>query len=842
MFSLAHGLSRLQGRKGTAPSPAEIALGGRRACDRFVRRARLAERLAGALAGLGHVWALALGAVAVALAADLALAPGRGARIVAALAIVAATGLLAATLLARLVKRRPSDRWLSGRIEARYPSLDGRLLAVTTYKGRPSPAVDVLAPEVARELGRAWALAVPSRAPVRGAAILALLATELAAGVLLVYGAVAPAQLGRASRLEDEPSPFARAELVAVRPGAASVVEGKPLDVSVGLSGDAREAKLLVLPRDPQARADARPIALERRAFGRYEARIPALLEDARYQVVLDGECSSVYPIDVIHAPRIVAVTHRDEAPAYLGIEPRETQGGDVDAIEGTVVSVRATTSSEPLRGKLRAVWPGDGLAETIPLTVTGPRALEASFVARHGGSYRLEYEDATGLPAKEGALYTVAVRPDLPPRAEILAPAGDREIAHSGALEVEYEARDDHGLGALWLHLVVRGAKPRKIDLPLKDGARLARGKLFLSPRSLGLLPGDSAIYYLVADDKKEPYANRGTSPPYVFVVEDDRALRETLTGIDAQEEEGFKSLEATPPADPEGEDDIAKDVEALKRLERLVAREPNTEDALPEEDSLRELAREDDEALEKSLEDLDLDEESFLVPPQMACPNCKRIAESSGKCPRCGRVNKCGTCGQPGHGRGCFAPPTTDGKQGKGEKMDKPGGMRPKGMRRKGDMTPGAGEGGERSFITRISRKDVVQRYRELLERRRELLRKLAEQVAAGRGGEALARRLGPDAARLLDALRQGGTPGPSQGSPLPHGTGEHSGHVPQGARAVRVREEIPRDSVELSPATETSEESTASPLPRRAPGWDEKLTPELRAIVRAYFERAR
>ena len=795
MFSLAHALESLRGRR-KGDSEADLA---RRTCARFVRRTRAAQRVSAALAGASRAWALGSLAAASLLALDLLFAPSGQARAAAASSLAAASVLLALVSVGRGMGRRFSDRWLARSIEACFPELDGRLLAVASERGR-SPAVSAFVPGVARELERASALAVPSRRALHRPGFAALGATVLAASVLLAYERRAPAQLGRAVTLTDEPGAPLDAKIIAVRPGAARVAEGAHLDVEVGCAGVPRDAKLLLLPADQGRRADAVEVPLEARALGRLAATLPALVEDAAYQVLVDGARSEVYPIRVIRAPRIVAVSHRDDFPAYLGLEPREVVGGDVDAIEGTSVLVRATTSSEPVRGKLHAVWSGEGLIETVPLVNTGPRAVEATFVARHGGTYRIEYEDETGLAPRASATFTVSVRPDLPPRAEILSPAGDREIPHAGALAVEYEVRDDHGLGALTLHVAVKGGKAMKLPLPLEKGARLVRGKILLSPRMFGMFPGDSLLYYVAAEDLKAPVPNRATSAPYVLVVEEDGLLRQMLTGIRGFEDARFRALEGaepSPEAPPESEEELAQTTEALRRLEALVNGEREPLDPKSLRDPLEDLAPEDQERFAKALEDLDLDPDEFMEEP-----------------------------GQSGQ-KGADAP---DGRKGPRAR-----GMKGRGM---GDRADGAGS---KSFIMRAARTDLRNRYRALLEKRRALLRKLAEQLALGKPiPESLARKLGPGSERILELLTNAGAAGDLGGKAGAHAHEDPGARFVAAGRALRVREEIPPDAVELAPVVGTEEPASGAPARTRAAAWDEDLPPELRAVVREYFKR--
>jgi hypothetical protein len=813
--------------------PASSGDDARRECARFLARARVAERASDLTAGLARVAALGFVALGLALVADFFFEPSGGTRGLLAGAWLVPTLAGAGVVLARACLLRPSERWLAQRAEARWAALDGRLLAVTTYRGRPSVAVDALAPGVARDLARVRARGIPDVARLRRWLLAALGACALASLVVAGYAAVAPDRLGRALALESEPGPSGSTRILAVRPGAARVIEGRGLPIEVGVSGEPSEAAVLVRPRGAAERESLR-VRLERRAWGRFVASLPPFLEEASYRVVIDGVSSAEFPVALIRAPRIVAVDHHEEYPAYLELPGRDVPGGSIDTFAGTRVLVRATTSSEPLRGSIRATWTEDGLLETIPLAIAGPRTLETSFSVERTGTFTIAYDDATGLPPRPSAVFTVTVRPDLPPRVQVLEPSGDREVPFAGELEVVYEARDDHALGDLALHLVVHGGKPKKLPLPLGSDPRYVQGKLRLSPKDLGLLPGDSAIYYLVAQDRKAPSPNRTMSAPYVLAVEDDARLREELTGLDMHDEEILRSVESSS-GTPEGDADLARNQDALRRLERILAREPGAEG--PEAaDVLKELTPDDLDDVSRALEDLEQDEDSVLLPQEADCPDCDKIAKNSGVCPRCGRVNRCGSCGKPGHGRGCLAPPPANGGAENGEA----GKHGPPGPGRRGEQTREAIEGARRSFITRVGTSRALTRlYREILDRRRELLRRLADQLAKGAlPPEALA-KLGPDTLRVLDAFRNAGEKSRDAGSPL---SAKRSGRVPAvPGRALRVRPDIPDDAVRLEARSENSPRADSTPEPSRAPAWDEALPEELRAIVKAYFRRA-
>ena len=73
-----------------------------------------------------------------------------------------------------------------------------------------------------------------------------------------------------------------------------------------------------------------------------------------------------------------------------------------------------------------------------------------------------------------------------------------------------------------------------------------------------------------------------------------------------------------------------------------------------------------------------------------------------------------------------------------------------------------------------------------------------------------------------------------------PIPHATETQKGRIAIGSRStLKYREEIPKDSIELTPRSEESLAPAGTPGPTQAPAWDEELPPELRQVVRQYFK---
>jgi hypothetical protein len=184
--------------------------------------------------------------------------------------------------------------------------------------------------------------------------------------------------------------------------------------------------------------------------------------------------------------------------PAYTGLAQRTVPGtnGEVSAPSGTEVVLK-TRSDRPVE---RAEVVVNGQA--LPLTVTGNRDLEGTFVAKQSGHYHFMFYGARDKQLAKGPDIALNVEADKAPQVALQTPAAELEIDPGQKVTLKYEATDDYGLSGLSLVFRTPGAQQEtRVPLPREDGRR-NRGTHTWDLGNLKVDPGDRITYYVEAQD----------------------------------------------------------------------------------------------------------------------------------------------------------------------------------------------------------------------------------------------------------------------------------------------------------------------------------------------------
>lgn len=203
--------------------------------------------------------------------------------------------------------------------------------------------------------------------------------------------------------------------------------------------------------------------------------------------------------------------------PEYTGLEPKIVANGtgEVEAPPGTVVAVRAL-AAEPAEAagleaydeRLEATLDADG------------RGLGGRFTVRAApGVWRFTvYRSGQAEPSRDFAIEPVQ---DLPP--DVTLAVGDGleriEVAVDQPFEAQWQARDDFGVRRVSLAMDGQDREP-PLERPERRRAELA-GSVVITPRELGLSPGDRARLSVVAwDNDTVSGSKRGESRPVEVIV----------------------------------------------------------------------------------------------------------------------------------------------------------------------------------------------------------------------------------------------------------------------------------------------------------------------------------
>ena len=190
--------------------------------------------------------------------------------------------------------------------------------------------------------------------------------------------------------------------------------------------------------------------------------------------------------------------------PEYTGIDPVEVANSDgtIHAPAGTMVQIRARTATPFERAALQI---NDGSLMSTDLI--GGRDLYTELVIREAGAWRFWLMTAdTRVPSKD---FKLVVEEDAAP-VVTLENGATPAVPHDRPVPLGWNVRDDFGIERVVVE-VTQGDQTREVELRAPpDAPRELRGALRLSPRDLGLKPGESAKLKVVAYDNDRAGGNK--------------------------------------------------------------------------------------------------------------------------------------------------------------------------------------------------------------------------------------------------------------------------------------------------------------------------------------------
>lgn len=211
--------------------------------------------------------------------------------------------------------------------------------------------------------------------------------------------------------------------------------------------------------------------------------------------------------------------------PAYTGLEPIEVPNSDgtIHAPPGTVVQISARTAERFDAAALQAY-------EAAPedARLSGGRDLAASLLVEGDGTWRFVL--FKGKEVVQSPDYRILAEADAPPVVAVEKPGSSLPVDR--ALPMRWSVQDDYGIKRVVLEIEQDGVI-REVELrtPL-DGPTELRGRLRMSPRELGLKPGDEATLRVVAyDNDLLGGEKRGVSPDLEVEISGPRSGGQRLT-----------------------------------------------------------------------------------------------------------------------------------------------------------------------------------------------------------------------------------------------------------------------------------------------------------------------
>ncbi|MDB5350356.1 MAG: hypothetical protein JWN86_1603 [Planctomycetota bacterium] len=406
-------------------------------------------------------------------------------------------------------------------IEGRFPQLGQRIRTVVQYSGLGDDAivtqgatpglVDALNDETEAQVGplpldsivpwrRIWATAAVASVPLL---LLALAATRDVEWRIAVQRAV----------LIEKPY-----TTLAVLPGNIRIDQGANVTIAVDVRGRMRPKILLESRPAGKATSAWKSVKLDVPDSGsklRRESVVEKIEDPLEYRVIAGPTRSDTFKVDVRYPLEIKEFTVTLSPPAYTGLEPSKTKGGDISAVEGTEAKLAITFDSLPTTALLEV---SDPAWKPTPKNPTRP-APTVITLWREGKSFvtnmkllkDLDYKIVTRtaddrvLPKNK---YRIDVQEDRAPRVAFEEPEEALEV-HPVA-EVRKRIRISDDFGVTKAGIVFRFGDGEEKTLILKDFA-LEKGKKPLTSamleetllmETLAATPQDSVTYYAFAED----------------------------------------------------------------------------------------------------------------------------------------------------------------------------------------------------------------------------------------------------------------------------------------------------------------------------------------------------
>ncbi len=267
------------------------------------------------------------------------------------------------------------------------------------------------------------------------------------------------------------------------------------------------------------------------------------------------------YTLAVKPTPMVLEVTHDLQFPGYIEQErekagqPRGLEaldGGSVEAIEGTLVTVHARTNEPARSARLEFGKNSNGQEKdstSMDVNRSDPYLLTGQFRVEDDRTYWIRFESEDGQRNREPVIYDIRSLPDRGPTAQFLRPEPVVKVPANGKLALRMKATDDHGVKEMTLNVwkgksdILQAAK-NYLDHKDPTSELVVDDVLDLS--KFAVKPGERFEYWLHVRDTKEPQSNRIETVKQVVEV------IEPLPPEEAKQQRAEQDkLEQQPPAD---------------------------------------------------------------------------------------------------------------------------------------------------------------------------------------------------------------------------------------------------------------------------------------------------
>ena len=350
--------------------------------------------------------------------------------------------------------------------------------------------------------------------------------------------------------------------IIEVKPGSTEVLARTHVKVSVILQDVIPESVALVYTTADRGYVDERVEMRELESSGLHEFQCilsgengVGVLQDFTYHIEAGDAVSEEYNVAVIQPPSVEVDEVYYEFPAYTKIENTIVKGGNIDVLEGTAVTIRATANM-PLANVKMMTFESDDRARmiserTIPsdqingteITIKWrPEILEDGTYPHF---YHLQCKSERGHTNPDPGLYKIAIRPDLPPEISMIDPRGDITRPANATVPMMFQARDpDFMLDRVDLVIEKDGEKLDTRDVFRGEQSSII-GRVELELRPFNLQKDDVLTYWFEARDNREPQSNRRPTPRLNIKIGDPVSNEEAEKQLEEEKQRQDEELE---------------------------------------------------------------------------------------------------------------------------------------------------------------------------------------------------------------------------------------------------------------------------------------------------------
>jgi hypothetical protein len=472
-------------------------------------------------------------------------------------------------------------------LEGRRPEFRQELSTVIQCSGRQEYSgqlVSALAEKAVHKLEKSAPSPEPPRTRVRTWIISATLWAVVAVSGLVWPG---PA-ITSLARLADPWREIGDWSKIKVMPGDSRIPAGEELQISI----PARSDKAFVVFEGNVGRRSIHPF---NQTTGGLKAKLPPAAGDFQYRVFLGRMQSRSFQVAVFHPVVLEDIGVRIAPPAYTGLKAMELPNqGSIEAVKGS----RAWISARPSRplGSAQAIFTGGRIEPGV--IVQG--SIVFSFYVRKDESYRLMAVSPSGNDTFLSAEYPITAVPDLPPQAELFGDESPNMLDEEMTAMVEGRASDDFGLSRLGIGYLLHGQETFREAASWRGTVTDTSMRFEWSLANLGLLPGDSLVYWLEATDNDAVSGPKtGRSRSRKLWMPSLAEMYQAMAGRDSAAQAELAGLQ---PEQTELREQIQRLSQAIKESRRIEWRQQAAmEKALADQEELLDrLERAADQALE--------------------------------------------------------------------------------------------------------------------------------------------------------------------------------------------------------------------------------------------------